>query len=100
MCIVEEMRPPPDWMMTADLYILDFFDQVGISLSPLVLAYELDYTRQYVSKRCRTLTDVGLLTLPRGEDSYGLYELTDLGHRFLNDELTDEEREHVNEYDD
>jgi DNA-binding transcriptional ArsR family regulator len=97
---IEQMRPPPDWMMTADLYILDFFDQVEITLSPLVLAFELDYSRQYVSKRCRTLTGAGLLTLPRGEDSHGLYALTDFGRRFLNDELTDEESERLAEFTD
>ncbi|AFK18627.1 MULTISPECIES: hypothetical protein [Haloferax] len=37
------------------------------------MAYNIDYDRQYVHKRLRSLADVGLLT-----SEEGVYELTDL----------------------
>jgi repressor of nif and glnA expression len=93
----EEMRPPPDWMMKADLYILDLLDQVDLALSPPVLAFELDYHGDYMSKRCRVLTEAGLLESAR-EEKRGLYRITDFGQRYLNEELSNEERSSLVEF--
>jgi predicted transcriptional regulator len=90
----DEMRPPPDWMMTADLYILDLLDKVDIVLSPPVLAFELDYHGDYMSQRCRAMAKAGLIESVHEEKS-GPYRITDLGRRYLDEDLSEEERERL-----
>lgn len=94
---IEEMRPPPDWMMRADLYVLDLLDGVDIALSPLVISFELDYDGDYMSARCRALDEAGLVEKAR-EGKRGLYQITDLGRRYLDEDLSDEERERLDEF--
>ncbi|WP_207586343.1 MarR family transcriptional regulator [Halomontanus rarus] len=71
------------WMTPADYEIMIFFDEYDIQVSPKVLAANIDYDRQYVSKRCGELTDVGLLKT----DGNGLYQLTETGYAYLAGEL-------------
>lgn len=94
---LEEMRPPPDWMKTADLYLLHLLDEVDIAISPPALALELDYHRDYMSQRCRVLAEAELVESAR-EEKRGLYRITDLGQRYLAEDLSDNEREQINEF--
>ncbi|SEP68641.1 MarR family transcriptional regulator [Natrinema salaciae] len=71
------------WMSPVDYEIMLFFDEHPIQVSPRVLAANIDYDRQYVSKRCRTLSDAGLLTAVET----GLYQLTETGCDYLEGEL-------------
>ncbi|WP_306052073.1 MarR family transcriptional regulator [Natronococcus wangiae] len=71
------------WMSPVDYEIILFFDEHPIQVSPKVLAANIEYDRQYVSKRCRTLTDAGLL---ESVDT-GLYQLTEAGQAYLDGEL-------------
>ncbi|AXR77187.1 MarR family transcriptional regulator [Natrarchaeobaculum sulfurireducens] len=75
------------WMKPVDYEILLFLDDHDIQISPKVLSANIDYDRQYVSKRCGVLTDVDLLE----SDGSGLYQLTDTGRAYLagNLEVTD-----------
>lgn len=73
------MRPRVDWMTQADERVLEFLHEKDIIASPSVIAANIDYTQEYISRRCRKLTDAGLLQ--RADASN--YRLTDLGERFL-----------------
>ena len=77
------MRPRVDWMTQADERVLEFLHEKNIIASPSVIAANIDYTQEYISRRCRKLTDAGLLQ--RADASN--YRLTDLGERFLAGEV-------------
>lgn len=81
------MRPRVDWMTQADERVLEFLHEKDIIASPSVIAANIDYTQEYISRRCRKLTDAGLLQ--RADASN--YRLTDLGERFLAGEVDAEE---------
>lgn len=81
-------------MMKVDLQILSILHEADLAIPPYTLAFELDYGSAYMSQRCRALTEVGLLELARGEKR-GLYQITDLGRRYLNEELTEAEWEQI-----
>ncbi|WP_207589859.1 MarR family transcriptional regulator [Halomontanus rarus] len=71
------------WMAPVDYEIMLFFDEHAILVSPRVLAANIEYDRQYVSKRCRVLSEAGLLTAVET----GLYQLTETGKTYLEGEL-------------
>ena len=73
------MRPRVSWMNQTDDRILDLLDESGLLLSPAVIAVNLDYSRNWVSKRLARLLEAGLVK--RSESSY--YEITDLGQQYL-----------------
>jgi len=70
-------------MTQADERILEFLQEKDIVASPSVIAANIDYTGEYISRRCRELEDAGLLQ--RVDPSN--YRLTDLGYRFLSGEV-------------
>ncbi|TYT61001.1 MarR family transcriptional regulator [Natrialba swarupiae] len=76
-------------MAPVDYEILLFFDEHPIIVSPHVLAVNIDYDRQYVSKRCGALVGAGLL----GSVDTGLYELSDQGNAFLEGKIDGQELE-------
>ena len=86
------MRPRVDWMTQADERVLEFLHQKDIVASPTVIAANIDYTAEYISRRCRKLTDAGLLQ--RVDPSN--YRLTELGERYLNGVVAAEEFENNN----
>lgn len=71
------------WFSPIDYEILLFFDDHDIYATPKVISANIDYDRQYTSKRCRRLEDAGLL---RKVDS-GLYELSEKGRSYLAGDL-------------
>ncbi|MFH5800443.1 MarR family transcriptional regulator [Haladaptatus sp. CMAA 1911] len=83
--MVERVR----WMSPIDYEILLFFEEHDILVSPKVLALNIDYNRQYTSKRCRTLTEKGILS----QKSNGVYELSEKGRQFLAGDLDADELE-------
>lgn len=83
--MVERVR----WMSPIDYEILLFFEEHDIFVSPKVLGANIDYDRQYTSKRCRKLMDEGILQ----KDESGLYTLTEKGRRFLAGDLDASELE-------
>jgi len=74
-------------MTAADDRILESLESSNLVLSPRVLAYNIDYTRNYVSKRLSKLVDAGLIE--KVDD--GLYQITDFGRDYLNGELDAED---------
>lgn len=70
-------------MTQGDDRILETLESSGIVLSPAVLAYNTDYTRNYVNKRLRKLRNKGLI---ERVDS-GYYQITDRGQAYLGGEI-------------
>jgi len=83
------MRPRVDWITQADERVLEFLHEKDIVASPTVIAANIDYTAEYISRRCRKLANMGLLQ--RVDPSN--YRLTDLGRRFLGGDIEAEEVE-------
>lgn len=92
----EEMQRPFEWMMHADVYILDLFHTHEIVLTPIVISIELDYERSYVQNRIAALTQAELLE--REGSARGVYQITERGKRFIDDELTEEEVEELRQF--
>ena len=86
---IKEMVERVRWMSPIDYEILLFFDEHDIRVSPKVLGANIDYDRQYTSKRCRKLLNAGILE----KDENGLYQLTEKGRKFLAGDLDAEELE-------
>jgi predicted transcriptional regulator len=68
-----------EWLSPADIYILQFFVDHEIVLTPKVVAINTEYDQSYVGKRCRTLVEHGLLERP----SRGQYQITEIGREFI-----------------
>ena len=81
------MRPRVDWMTQGDERILEFLYEKEIIASPSVIAANIDYTNEYVSRRCRELTNGELLQRVDASN----YRLTELGKRFLEGNVDAEE---------
>lgn len=81
------MRPRVEWMTQADERALEFLQEKDIVASPSVIAANIDYTGEYISRRCRKLTDAGLLQRIDASN----YRLTELGDQFLRGEVDAED---------
>jgi len=76
-------------MTQADERILEFLHEKDIVASPSVIAANIDYTQEYLSRRCRKLTNAGLLQRVDASN----YRVTNLGERFLAGDIDGEELE-------
>jgi len=76
------------WFSPIDYEILLFFERHNIKISPKGLSVNIDYDRTYTGKRLSKLADAGLF-----ESSGGVYQLSDLGERFIAGEVDTEELE-------
>ena len=83
------MRPRIDWMTRSDDRILEFLDDKGIVASASVIAVNIEYNPNYISRRCRRLAEAGLI---QRIDSSN-YRLTDFGDRYLAGEIDSDELE-------
>lgn len=81
------MRKSADWMKPVDDQILECLNSMG-NLTPLALSREgeierVDCGRKYAGMRARELTKYGMaIKIDRG-----LYQITDKGRAYLNQEL-------------
>lgn len=86
----QKTRLQIEWLTHTDEQILEHLAAVEAD-DPATIARSLDRSVEYVSDRCRQLAIRGL-TANVGEASGApRYELTDLGHRYLADEVDAEE---------
>lgn len=76
-------------MTQADERVLEFLNEKEIVASPSVIAANIDYTSEYISRRCTKLQDAGLLQRVDATN----YRITGLGERFLNGEVKADEIE-------
>jgi DNA-binding transcriptional ArsR family regulator len=92
-------------MTAEDDAILEFLADLGeplgerVGVPPLVVHHYLsdvlgqtDKSHSTIQRRMRLLADVGLI---RRLDDHAFYEITDMGLRYLNEDLTDDEREQL-----
>jgi len=83
------MRARVDWMTQADERVLEFLHEKEIIASPSVIGANIDYTGEYISRRCRKLADAGLVQLADATN----YRITEKGERYLNGDLDASELE-------
>ncbi len=83
------MRPRVDWMNQTDDRILELLDESDLILTPAVMARNLDYTRNWVSRRVGRLESAGLV---EPMDS-GYYQISDRGRAYLAGDLDADELE-------
>jgi len=93
------------WLTSVDADILEWLESHDAVYTPRSLYYSLERASEnavpsysQVSRRVRTLTDAGLLE--RYDDTRGQYCLSDLGRRYLDDDLEAEEWEEIASFDD
>jgi DNA-binding transcriptional ArsR family regulator len=72
--------------MPTDDRILEALD-TGLSLTPAVLAENVDKSRQHVTRRLSDLLDHGLVDRPKR----GYYTISDCGQAYLSGELNPDE---------
>ena len=77
------MRPRVDWMNQTDDRILELLDESDLILTPAVMARNLDYTRNWISRRVGKLESAGLI---EPIDS-GYYRISDRGRAYLAGDL-------------
>lgn len=76
---VQQMRDTPEWMTPLDDRILELFHSADLVLSPSIIAYNLDYSREQVNRRLGNLHDNGFVErIERGK-----YRLTTQGEQYL-----------------
>ncbi|MUV60619.1 MarR family transcriptional regulator [Halobacterium sp. CBA1126] len=85
------MRPRIEWMTQADERVLEFLYEKDIVASPSVIAANIDYTSEYISRRCQKLADAELLQ-PVDPTNY---RITELGERYLEGDIDPSEVEPV-----
>lgn len=99
--IFGRMVLPLDWMMHADIYILDELKRMGRPCSVKDMAIVTDYQRDYVSKRYKALRDAGLIVEPDDDElpsdvaPRGVGKITEKGRRYMDNELSDDELEEL-----
>ncbi|UVE50591.1 MarR family transcriptional regulator [Haloferax larsenii] len=83
------MRPRVEWMNQTDDRVLELLDESDLILSPAVVAMNLDYTRNWVSRRISKLSKAGLLE----EVERGYYRISSNGRAYLSGEINAAELE-------
>lgn len=73
------MRYPAGWMVPLDDRILELFHSTDLVLTPAIIAYNLDYSREEVNRRLSEMERHGLVErVERGK-----YRLSDMGGAYL-----------------
>lgn len=73
------MRLPADWMTPMDDDILELFHSADLVLTPSIIAYNIDYSREEVNRRLSQLESHGVVNrVERGK-----YRITTLGEEYL-----------------
>lgn len=74
-------------MTSADTHILEMLQHTDMILPPIVFAKNLDYSQNYMTRRCRKLYRAGLVD--RVERGY--YAISDKGRAYLDGDLDAED---------
>jgi predicted transcriptional regulator len=94
------MRPLPEWMTRSDIAILRFLagHEIGpFEVPPLAIARNTGTSESHTRARVRDLHRSGLID--RVEGVRGYYQITDLGERFVSNDLSDDERQQLDALD-
>lgn len=84
-------------MGESDPFILEFLFNNGdpITSTPRVIAANIDYQPATARERVTPLRRAGLIEYT--DERSALYQITDLGERYLNDELSEDEIEEIDD---
>lgn len=78
-----DIRQPGDWMVPMDDEILELFHSAHLVLTPAIIAYNIDRSREEVNRRLTILEDEELVArVERGK-----YRITTLGEQYLQGQL-------------
>ena len=83
------MRPRVSWMNQTDNRVLELLDESGLILSPVIIAVNLEYTRNWISKRLAVLKEHNLVETVKGSQ----YRITQKGRDYLAGDLDAEDLE-------
>lgn len=83
------MRPRVSWMNQTDDYILELLEESDLILSPSIIAVNLDYTRNWISKRLAKLEEANLVE----KLDEGQYQISERGRAYLAGDLDASELE-------
>lgn len=101
--LYRKMPPHVHWMTNGDYEIIRYLaghERDDFRAAPMGVATNIAKSASYVRRRMRGLATVGLLEhVENAEGKPGYYRLTDLGYRFLANDLSDDEREEIVEAD-
>lgn len=74
-----QVRQQADWMMPIDDAILGLFNSKELVLTPAIIAYNIDYSREEVNRRLSELENRGfVMKVERGK-----YQITELGRQYI-----------------
>lgn len=74
-----KVRQQANWMLPIDDAVLRLFHSTELVLTPAIIGYNIDYSREEVSRRLGELEDRGFVTrVERGK-----YRITDLGRQYV-----------------
>lgn len=74
-----ELRSPGEWMVPMDDKILELFHSTHLTLTPSLIAYNIDHSREEVNRR---LTELEAHDLVKRVD-HGKYRITEFGEQYL-----------------
>lgn len=75
----ERVRQSNDWMLPVDDAILQLFHATELVLTPSIIAYNIEYSRDEVNRRLTELEERGFVTrVERGK-----YRITELGKQYI-----------------
>ena len=78
-------------MTQADERVIEFLSEKDIIASPSVIAANIDYTAEYIFRRCRRLADAELIQRVDASN----YRITDFGIEYLEGNVQAEELESI-----
>lgn len=73
------VRPRQEWMVPMDDRILELLEETEIVLTPALIAYNSDYSREAVNRRLLALRERGFVE----RLEHGKYRITSKGRRYL-----------------
>lgn len=79
-----QVRKPAEWMLPIDDAILGLFHSTNLVLTPSIIAYNIDYSRDEVNRRLVELEKRGFVT----KVERGKYRITALGRQYLDGEVS------------
>ena len=94
------MRARIAWLRMSDLDILEFLDGHSLEnyeVPPTAIVVNMDLAEGTVWNRVRVLNAAGLID--RTDDDRGYYRITATGKRYLAGDLTDDERQQLEDFD-
>lgn len=81
---VAQKRDPAGWMqLPIDDRIIETLSQSGLTLSPAIIAYNIEKSREEVSRRLSVLVENGLVE----REKRGYYSITNDGEDYLRGDI-------------